>query len=231
MEAGFKARILAALSRISYRLPLHQVANSPVYLGYRGIRAAQWVPPGLDRAIYYRRKAAPVFKKGKPWTVGVIGRREQPKGTKYVLDAFEKLAAMDPHVCLKVAYGNLPDAWAHDRAEVVYPKDDAELAEFYRSIDVLVAPGTVQLGACHYPVLEAMAVGTPVVTTGYLPASGENSWLVPVKDSDAIVSALIELVGCDEGLVQIKLRNAEVAISDFYWEEVALRFLNIMRSV
>jgi glycosyltransferase involved in cell wall biosynthesis len=230
LENGIKAKILSFLSALSYRLPLRQIANSPIYIGYRGIKASSWVPPGIDSSLFYRRRSSPFFRKDGSWTVGIIGRREPSKGTRYALDAFEKLAAIDPRVKLKVAFGNLPDDWSHERAEVVVPKNDAELADFYRSVDILVAPGTVQLGACHYPVLEAMAVGTPVITTGYLPANAENSWLVPIKNAEAIAAAMQEIAEGDVSNMQRKLDNAALAIKDFYWEEVAQRFLEIMKS-
>lgn len=229
LEKGVKAKILSFLSELSYRLPLYQVVNSPIYVGYRNIKASEWVPPGVDSSVYYRRQSLPQFKKDAAWTVGVIGRREPSKGTRYVLDAFAKIASTDPQVKLKVAFGNLPEGWNHERMEVVVPKSDTELAEFYRSVDILVAPGTVQLGACHYPVLEAMAAGTPVITTGYLPASVENSWLVPVKDSESIAVALREITECGSNVLQQKIDNAASAIKSFYWEEVAQQFLNIMK--
>lgn len=229
LEKGVKAKILSFLSGLSYKLPLYQVVNSPIYIGHRNIKASEWVPPGIDSAVFYRRQSLIQAKENATWTVGVVGRREPSKGTRYVLDAFAKIAATNPHIKLKVAFGNLPDGWSHERMEIVVPKSDTELAEFYRSVDILVAPGTVQLGACHYPVLEAMAVGTPVITTGYLPANVENCWLVPIKDSQSIATAIGEVIECGSRDLQQKIDNAASAVKKFYWEEVAQQFLNIMK--
>jgi len=44
---------------------------------------------------------------------------------------------------------------------VVVPGNDTELADYYRSVDILIAPGTVQHGAPHYPVMEAWHVECP----------------------------------------------------------------------
>lgn len=168
----------------------------------------------------------PMFSDGHPWTVGTIGRHEPTKGTKYVLEAFEKLAAIDANVHLKVAFGNLPSEWSHERVEIVVPQNDRELAEYYRSVDVLVAPGTVQLGACHYPVLEAMACGTPVITTGYIPADSSNAWIVPVCDSSAIVDALLDIRATAPQTLEAKLTSAAEAITSFEWSRVAENFLS-----
>ncbi|QEE25645.1 glycosyltransferase family 4 protein [Rhodanobacter glycinis] len=224
---GWKGRVLEALSVASYSLPLQQVANAPIYLGYKRVAATDWVPPGIDLSGFYRRFVAPMHRDGRAWTVGTIGRHELAKGTKYVLEAFDKLALVDPDVRLKVAYGNLPSGWSHERAEIVVPKNDKDLADYYRSVDVLVAPGIVQHGACHYPVMEAMACGTPVVTTGYLPADSSNAWIVPVHDSAAIVNVLLEIRSLAPLDLEAKLKSAAAAIAPFDWTNVAKEFLRL----
>ncbi|TWD86093.1 glycosyltransferase involved in cell wall biosynthesis [Variovorax beijingensis] len=222
-----KARVLEKLSKFSYRLNLRQIANAPIYLGYRDIKAEQWIPPGVDESIFHRRSSPPDLGVGKTLKIGTIGRKEASKGTKYVLEAFEKLALIDSKIQLKVAYGNLPDNWTHDRAEIIVPSNDRELSDFYRSIDILIAPGTVQLGACHYPVLEAMSCGTPVITTGYLPANKENSWIVPTEDSESIVSSVLEISASSRVDVLKKLDLAAAAIDFFYWKNVSQRFIGL----
>lgn len=227
LNKGRKARVLERLSKLSYQLNLRQIANAPIYLGYRNIKAEQWIPPGIDESIFYRRNSPPVIDASKPLVIGTIGRKEPSKGTKYVLEAFKKLALINPRIHLRVAYGNLPENWEHDRAEIVVPSNDRELSDYYRSIDILVAPGTVQLGACHYPVLEAMSCGTPVITTGYLPADKKNSWIVPIGDSESIVSSVLEISASSRADVQKKLDLAADAIAFFYWKNVSRRFIDL----
>jgi glycosyltransferase involved in cell wall biosynthesis len=228
LEAGWKAKILRRLSQWSYGLDLTQVANAPIYVDHDSIRARTWIPPGLDVSIFRRRGDMPSFRPDdSPVVIGTIGRREPSKGTIHVLEAFTRLHALNSRFRLRVAFGNLPDGWAHPAAEVVVPGDDDELAAFYRSVDILAAPGTVQLGACHYPVLEAMASGTPVVTTGYLPASSENSWLVPVQDSDAIARAILEIVEMPDAELAKRLDLAHAAVQRFSWGQVSREFLDL----
>jgi glycosyltransferase involved in cell wall biosynthesis len=228
LERGVKSLVLRMLSWLSYRLPMQQIANAPIYVEYKGIRATAWIPPGVDENVFHQRSEAPSIGIGNELTLGVIGRREPAKGTVYVLQAFEELARRHDNVRLRVAFGNLPDGWDHPRCEVVQPKGDRELADFYRSVDVLIAPGTVQLGACHYPVLEAMSCGTPVITTGYLPANDRNAWIVPVKDAKAIVGAVEELMQTSRSALNAKLETAASDVSQFHWSAVAPRFLALI---
>jgi glycosyltransferase involved in cell wall biosynthesis len=228
LERGAKARVLQLLSMLSYRLPLRQVANAPIYVDHPWIRATEWIPPGIDPHCFVRRST----REGQPdgFTVGIVGRREPAKGTVDALAAFELLAARHAEVRLSVAFGNLPDGWQHPRASVVTPHNDTELAAWYRSLDVMVAPGTVQLGACHYPVLESMASGVPLVTTGYLPADTSNAWLVPVRSPRAIAAAVEEVMTAPAAVLQAKLDRAAASIEPFFWQQVASRFLALLQT-
>lgn len=227
-HSGWRGRVLQMISALSYKLPLAQVANAPIYLGYKSIRAQQWIPPGLDLKLFYRRQQTPVFSPERPVVLGTIGRHEPTKGTSDVLAAFELLAQRYPNIRLNVAFGNLPEGWTHPRAAITVPTSDAELAAYYRSVDILIAAGTVQHGACHYPVLEAMASGTPVITTGYLPADDTNAWLVPAHRPAAIVAAVEEILGTPAQELNQRLDRAAVAIERFGWMQVAADFSNLM---
>lgn len=227
-ESGWRGRVLQAVSALSYRLPLTQVANAPIYLAYKEIHASRWIPPGLDPITYRLRTQPPVFDGRKRVILGTIGRKEPTKGTRYVLEAFEQLAELDERFELSVAYGNLPDGWQHPRCKIVMPQGDSGLADYYRSVDILLAPGIVQLGACHYPVLEAMACGTPVVTTGYMPADATNAWIVPVKNAAAISAAIVDITLTTQEHLAAKLDRALQATVPFHWRNVAAAFVEVL---
>ena len=221
LTPGAKARVLRVFSWLSYKLPFTQIANAPIYVGHHTIRAKDWIPPGIDPSNFRRRTTAPGSSPDREWVIGTIGRLEASKGTIHALRGFEMLAARNSRVRLRVAFGNLPGGWSHERAETVVPRNDAELADYYRSIDVLLAPGTVQLGACHYPVIEAMASGTPVVTTGYLPADKSNAWIVPVADPEAIALAIERIMAEPASALAARLDLAAAATERFHWARVA----------
>lgn len=218
------APIKQALARLSYALPFRQIVNAPIYYANPAFDADVFVPPGVDLSVYHPRSHRD-FTDGEPVIIGCIGRREEAKGTRYVLEAFAELHAADPRYRLRVAYGNLPDGWRHPAAEIVVPRNDVELADYYRSVDILVAPGTIQHGAPHYPVMEAMACATPVVTTGYMPAAPDNCWLVGNRDAADIVKACQTIVA-DPGY-GARVAKARQAMLAFDWPAVAANMLSI----
>ena len=215
-------RLLAALS---YRLPLRQIVNGPLYLDYKGIAAEGVVPFGIDLEIFSFKGPPRPLADADEIVLGCIGRSEPAKGTPYVLEAFEKLWAKDKRYRLRVAYGNLPEGWSHPALEIVTPAGDSGLAAFYRSLDILIAAGTVQHGAPHYPVLEAMASGTAVVTTGYMPANDGNSWLARNRDSDSLAEKVEEIVaGAGH---EARVMRARDDVVDFAWDRVAAKMIEI----
>lgn len=211
------------LAKLSYSVPALCIVNSPLYLRYKGIRAEHWVPPGIDLSTF---RPKPRVSDSLTFTIGCIGRHEPDKGTAYVLRAFEQLHAANPRYRLRVAFGNLPADWHHPAAEIVPLQGDEALADFYRSVDALVAPGTIQHGAVHYPVLEAMACGVPVVTTGYLPATPDNAWIVANRDVNAIADAVRDI---DQGFDRrSRIDHGLDAVLEFAWPKVAARMLALL---
>lgn len=225
-----KGFIFSAFVAFTYHFSLHRIVNAPIYLKYKNLRAKHWVPPGVDRSIFKPPNLLidpPGLNSAHPIKIGCIGRVEPEKGTIYVLKAFEQLVKKYSNVYIRIAaFGPLPENWTHEKLEIVVPKSDQELSDYYRSVDILIAPGTVQHGAPHYPVLEAGACGTIVVTTGYLGASDDTAWLVSNRDPEDIANAIVSaLSNPDES--RRRRTNFLKIIEDYEWEKVAVDFISI----
>lgn len=226
LQPGIKPSILKWLSGRSYCFSMIKITNCPLYLKYKNISAISWVPPGIDFQDFYKKIKHKDFAASSEIIIGCIGRREPNKGIDLVLKAFDLLSKVDHRFVLHVAYGNLPYSYSHPKLKICNPSNDRELGDFYRSLDILVAPGTIQLGSPHYPVMEAMACGVPLVTTGYLPANENNSWIVKVGCVDSIVEAVLKI--CNDFSYSDRVERASIDIMDYEWEVSANRFLALM---
>jgi len=220
--------VLATLSASSYWLPIHRIVNAELYFHYRNLRATSMVPPGIDLGVF---KPGPETTKSEDCVIiGCIGRPEPEKGTAYVLKAFEQLYRENTKYRLRVAYGNLPQGWKHEGSEIVVPRNDRELADYYRSLDILVAAGTIQHGAPHYPVLESWACGVAVITTGYMGATDETAWIVANRDANAICQAVKEIVR-DPGKRRARIRRGLELAKNHSWDDVADRMLAVFANL
>lgn len=210
----------------SYKRNFIKIVNSNMYKSYKEIQTDKVVFPGLDLKNFYPRKS--IIKK-EPMIVGTIGRTEEWKGTKYILQAFRLLKEKyADKIILNCAFGDLD--WAkQDKIQMVFPKNDSQLADYYRTLDVYVCAGTIQLDAVHYPVIESMACNIPIVTTGYYPANEENAYIIPTKNAEAIAEAISKIYE-NYSRATDKADIAYQQVEEFEWKNVAQRMLNYFKS-
>lgn len=221
---NLKTKIFKWMSIQSYKLNLNTIVNSPMYLNYREINTEMFVFPGLDTKNF-----SPV-KKNKSETIvlGTIGRPEEYKGTKYIIDAFKILRErLEEKIELHIAFGD--SLLQNEKGiKILRPDGDDQLAKFYQSLDIYICAGTIQLEAVHYPVIEAMACKIPVITTGYLPSSSSNAWLVPVKNPQRIVDSVFEIINSDS---KDRIERAYHDIKIFEWENVSQKMLDYFNAI
>lgn len=213
-----RSRIARAVASRSYSLVPNIIVNAPIYFSYKEIRARMCVSPGLDLANFHPKNLECKKRQSSdPLILGCIGRKEIYKGTMDALVAFQVYQKRYRNCKLRVAIGHVPPPFDQDpNIEVVPIQSDAELAEFYRSLDVMIAPGTVQLGAVHYPVLEAMACGVPTIHTGYAPGSSDNSWIVAPNNPNQIVAAIESIVD-DQIATDLRVRKGLAEVGRYAW--------------
>jgi glycosyltransferase involved in cell wall biosynthesis len=106
--------------------------------------------------------------------------------------------------------------------------DRARLIELYQSATVYVFPSYYE--GVPTSVLEAMACGTPVVATAIdgipeLVVNGKNGFIVPVKNPEAISSAILKLLDDEELRNRIGQAARQTIREHFTWNEVANRTL------
>jgi glycosyltransferase involved in cell wall biosynthesis len=153
---------------------------------------------------------------------------EPRKDVPTLVRAFARVAATHPDLQLVVAGG---DGWgiAEARAAIAASGvatrilrpgyvDDAALAALFRRAEVIAYPSLVE--GFGMPALEALACGTPLVTTSGSALEevvGDAALLVPPADPDALARALSTVL--DDPAVASRLRAAGPArASTFTWE-------------
>jgi glycosyltransferase involved in cell wall biosynthesis len=114
------------------------------------------------------------------------------------------------------------------RVEFTGHVEKAELARLYRGAACLVLPSRYE--GFGLPVLEAMASGTPVVTTtaGAIPeVAGDAAILVEPSDPVALAGGIERALADRERLVRAGLERAR----EFSWRESAWRTLQVYREL
>jgi L-malate glycosyltransferase len=142
--------------------------------------------------------------------IGIIGRLTQSKGQLELLHAFKRVVSEIPDATLLVAgapafnqeyeYAELLTRTASEsdtsnRVLMLGARDD--VAVIMQGLDLLIVNSSSE--ACCLVVLEAMACGVPVLATrtGGTPEileHGRNGWLIPLRDEDALATAIIKLI-------------------------------------
>ncbi|HZQ32262.1 MAG TPA: glycosyltransferase family 4 protein [Mycobacterium sp.] len=198
------------------------------------------IPNGVDVASFAN---APVLqgypRAGK--TVLFLGRfDERRKGMDVLLRALPTLVKHFPDVqVLIVGRGDEDELCEEaeplaDHLRFLGQVDDAEKASALRSADVYCAPHT---GGESFGIVlvEAMAAGTPVVASDLdafrrVLRDGECGRLVPVDDSDALASALIDVLG-DDALRARYVKAARAAVRRYDWSVVAQQIMRVYETV
>lgn len=108
-----------------------------------------------------------------------------------------------------------------------------QMAELYRSADIMLNPSTVD----NMPnsVIEALASGVAVVTTDaggipYIVENNKTALLTPVRDSEAMAGQIRRLLGSD-GLRRQLIDNGLAAVQNYTWEKVGNLWMALYRSL
>jgi glycosyltransferase involved in cell wall biosynthesis len=172
-------------------------------------------------------------------TLSRVGGNSERKNIRGVLDAYAQLHGEIPH---KLVVGGkdcvrfreeyqIPDTgWGRD---VIFPGwlDQADLPAIYSASDLYLYPSNQE--AFPIPITEAMACGTPIVTSranGLEELAGPAALLVNPKDPHEIAAAVRQILG--DPAVKARLVAAGLERSRiFSWDACARRTLEILAEV
>jgi phosphatidylinositol alpha-mannosyltransferase len=202
--------------------------------------AAQYFPGSytiISDGVHVRRFES-VFDSEKEPIVLFLGRLDERKGFRYLLEAFAAVRTRVPSARLVVA-GAYSDSERSTWMQITTQRgiggveflgrvSDIELPRLYRRAMIFCAPST-GFEALGIVLLEAMAAGLPIVTTdieGYrsVVRNGVEAIVVRPRDPDAIAAALIELLlGPERRRALAAAGRERVALYD--WPVLAKRYV------
>jgi glycosyltransferase involved in cell wall biosynthesis len=161
-----------------------------------------------------------------------LGTLEPRKNVQALVRAYGRWHAAEPGIPKLVVGGG--KGWYYDQiftevealglaGEVIFPGyiGQEELPLWYNAADLFVYPSRFE--GFGLPVLEAMACGTPVVTSSVssLPeVAGDAALLVPPDDEAQLIDAMRRALG-DKALRQEMRAKGQTHAATFTWERTA----------
>lgn len=170
------------------------------------------IPLFVDVSHFYprdpqivREKLIPLFGKKPRKIVMYVGRLSKYKGLEYLINAMSFLD--EKYGLVLIGEGPMKEkllsvvrrSKLEDRVLFLKHVPYEELPYYYSAADVFVLPSISRAEAFGLVVLEAMACGTPVITTelgtgtSYHNVHGKTGLVVPPRDSKKIASAVEEI--------------------------------------
>jgi len=188
------------------------------------------IPNGID-VKHFSPDVSPIdeYCDGK-LNILFVGRLEKRKGLNYLLKAYKQIKQEMPNSRLIVVG---PGTRFHKRYKWQVKRAGLnsydELPRYYKTADIFCSPATGQ-ESFGIVLLEAMAVGTPVVASnieGYanVIAHGVDGLLVPPKDTRKLAQTLISLMS-DESLRQQMGTKGLLKAKEHSWEHIAQKVLS-----
>lgn len=170
-----------------------------------------------------------------------VGSLRRKKNLALLLDAFEILAKRNG-ICILVLAGIRNTAWPDLKDRIKEPPlkgrvflpgyiTDRELILFYNMAEIMVFPSMYE--GFGLPPLEAMACGTPVVTTtgGSIPeVVGDAAITVDPLDGAGMAEALVRLLE-DPMFGAEYVRKGFERVKQFTWRRSAEAYLDLYRSL
>lgn len=184
------------------------------------------------------------FGLGSDPTALYVGRFARSKGIEYLIESFKSVVKKIPNAKLMLVGSGTREteesikSLVHDlglsSSIILAGKiNDEDLPTVYASSDVLVLPSLVE--GFGLVLLEAMAVGKPVVSTlvGPIPeliSDGEQGLLVPRGDSNALASAILTVLEDRSLAKKMGEKGRQRVLESFTFEKLASQMTTLYES-
>jgi glycosyltransferase involved in cell wall biosynthesis len=227
------------LFETTLKLPFHFLTVSTylkdIVTSYQPSAKVKIVGVGVDTRVFYPRGSKVVDSKGKK-TVMVIVRGEKYKGADMAIEVLNVLnrempvhaLMLSPSVkVMKKTFSSMRPEFTYDSFTAV---NDNTLAKLYSSADAFLFTSHVE--GFGLPPLEAMACGTPVVTTDCMGVRDyvvhdHNALIVPM-DPYKIAKALAMVLKDEHISARLRKKGIETA-EKWTWDKVVDKYEEAFR--
>ncbi|HEY0734054.1 MAG TPA: glycosyltransferase family 1 protein [Herpetosiphonaceae bacterium] len=210
------------------------------------------VPSGVD-PIFWEHTASPAAARARiaeltggrlrtPLLV-YVGSETPRKNLPLLLQAFKQVRQRHPDAQLLKVGGPGHPRWRSQTLEhaarldlrvghdllLVDRVDDVTLADAYRAADLFVSASSYE--GFGLPLLEAMACGTPAVTTdcgAFAEVAGDTGWLVP-SEATAFAQAIDAALAAGDRIG--RARAAQERARTWTWQRAAQGYIDILTDV
>lgn len=235
-EDGYKRKVMEE----SYRLPIGKIANSS-WLKHTikektGDDVLGLVFPAIDHSVFFVRKKKTSIDKKKPIKIVSLAKYKWWKGFPDALKAIDMVRKKGYEIDFQAFGGafdpaTLPEEVKHIPFRFVGSKQNEALAEFYTDADILISASYFE--SFPLPPIEAMACGTPVVTTEYgtedYARNKDTAMVIKPKEPKQMADAIIELIENNELYLRLSANGSQEA-KKFTWDNAALELEKILES-
>jgi len=177
----------------------HELEKTKISTIYNGIDLDYF-----NAALEFPRKRNELLREGEEILIGAIGRLVAEKGLEYLLECMPEVLKRFTQLKLLVVGDGPLKTHLEKRVLSLGLKDNiiftgfrSDIREVLSCLDILILPSLLE----GFPmiILEAMAMAKPIVASD-IPGireqiiDGKNGILVPVKDSNALAIAIINIL-------------------------------------
>lgn len=214
---------LKRLCAETYTLPMNKFVNSvwlknQIKQNYR--LDVPVINPGIDLDLFKVKETNRVrdIQKDNTKKVLCLGRTEHWKGLDYAVQATKLIQKKIPNMEL-ILFGRTNPNLQNIKYRFVQSPTDDELVGLYNIVDAVICPSLYE--SFPLPPLEAMACGTPIITTQYgtedYAVHNKNALVVMPKDAKAIADQTIRVLE-NEYLKEILIKEGLKTVKKYQWD-------------
>ncbi len=191
------------------------------------------IPYGVDLEHFHPSTNPVERSTTQPLRLLFVGRINQRKGIKYLLEALQLMSAQDVHltVCGRVVDDLSLFRPFQDRVDIRPSVSAAELVSAYQDADLFVFPSVAE--GFGQVLLEALACGLPILSTTHTAApdlivDGEQGFIVEPRRTDLLVDRIAWAVNHRIELDAMR-RRARARAELFTWERFRSKAADAVR--